>query len=175
MILRKVTEYDFERIFEIMDYSFPNTEMRNKKNQKNLFKNIKYHVVMDEEKKGFIAYWDFKQFIFLEHFAVSTEARGEGHGEKMLEVFVESLTLPSILEVEPPEDEITKRRISFYERMGFRLNDFSYIQPCLRVDEPSIPLKIMSYKKTIDESKFKEYKAKIYKEVYNLEEELSNL
>lgn len=168
MILTKTTEKDFETIYEIMDFSFPNTEMRSKDNQKKLFNNEKYNVVMDENKKGFIAYWNFDQFIFLEHFAVSFSARGEGHGEKMLKAFMQELKLPSFLEVEPPENEITKRRISFYERMGFKLNDFQYAQPSMRENEPSIELKIMSYKESIPESLFNKYKIKLYNEVYGV-------
>ncbi len=45
---------------------------------------------------------------------------------------------PVILEVELPTGELEARRIAFYERNGFVMNPFEYMQPAMeRTDMPS--------------------------------------
>ena len=71
------------------------------------------------------------------------------------------------LEVEPPENEISKRRIDFYKRNGLYLNTFPYLQPPISNGKNPVPLMIMSSKK-IDKEKFSFIKDKLYREVYNV-------
>ena len=39
---------------------------------------------------------------------------------------------PMVLEVELPEDALTRRRIGFYERHGLVFNSYPYLQPPMR-------------------------------------------
>jgi hypothetical protein len=50
-----------------------------------------------------------------------------------------------LLEVEPGEDEISRRRILFYERLGMKLCPFDYKQPPYRKNEKPFPMLIMSF------------------------------
>ncbi|MBR7146301.1 MAG: GNAT family N-acetyltransferase, partial [Oscillospiraceae bacterium] len=52
-------------------------------------------------------------------FAVREDCRGSGIGSELLDELIGTLPHPICLEVEPPETEIAKRRIAFYERNGF--------------------------------------------------------
>jgi hypothetical protein len=50
-----------------------------------------------------------------------------------------------ILEVEPPVDDISRKRISFYERHGFRRNKyFNYRQPSYAYGLPEVEMELMS-------------------------------
>ena len=53
----------------------------------------------------------------------------------------------AVLEIEPPEDELTCRRLRFYERLGFRANDFPYTHPSYRTGAAAHPhrLVVMSH------------------------------
>ena len=157
---------DFDIIFEIMDKAFPNTEMRTYQEQKKLFQIPQYSVFMNEEKTAFIAQWDFNGVVYIEHFAVKDSLRGNGTGNKMLRQFLDITNGMVFLEVEPPEREIARRRISFYERAGFVLNKYYYLQPPYRKNEEPIELKIMTMGKSIDQNQFDKYKKMLYSLVY---------
>ena len=52
--------------------------------------------------------------------------------------------------MEPPETELTRRRIGFYERNGFVLNDYDYVQPSLGEGKDPVPLRIMTWPRGMD-------------------------
>ena len=167
MKLVSVDVSDFDIVFQIMDKAFPNTEMRTYEGQKKLFEIPNYSVLMNEEKTAFIAKWDFNEAVYIEHFAVSDSLRGNGIGKEMLKEFLNTTDGRVFLEAEPPEGELARRRIGFYERIGFVLNQYYYLQPSYRNNEEPIELNIMTYGKGIDEKQFEELKKLLYSHVYN--------
>ncbi|MDD2961005.1 MAG: GNAT family N-acetyltransferase [Muribaculaceae bacterium] len=125
---------DFDKVIEILKYN-------------NLF-NI--FVATDDQNNfcGFISYWEWNDFIYIEHFAVEPELRGNKIGEKMINHFKEINNKPIILEVEPPTCEIAQRRINFYLRCNFILNsNVEYMQPPYSKGEDFFKLILMSYGK----------------------------
>lgn len=170
MELIKVDVSDFNTIFQIMDKAFPNSEMRTYDGQRKVFEKPEYNVLMNEEKTAFIAFWHFEDAIYIEHFAVGDGLRGNGIGADMLRKFLQMVKVKIFLEAEPPVDKTAKRRIGFYERMGFVLNPCYYLQPPYRQDEEPIQLKIMTYGEEIDRKQFDEYKKMLYSRVYNYKE-----
>ncbi len=101
-------------------------------------------ILCEGELAGLQIYWNFGEFCYLEHFAVFEHMRGRGIGFEVLQLLRTSLDKPLVLEVEPDEGGITKRRVEFYRRCGFEVVDKNYIQP--RYDAPgdAIPLWIMA-------------------------------
>ena len=81
-------------------------------------------------------------------------------------MWMQEADTPVILEVEPPETEIARRRIGFYQRLGLYLNDFPYTQPSMQKDQPPIPLKIMSWPEKVEENTFRSWQKRIYQAVY---------
>ena len=116
----------FDSVYEIMTQSFPMDEIRSYQGQKELLGRSDYFVktyVENEKLLGFCAYYVFDEFLFIEHLACTPLSRGLGIGSKLVqEVLLEARDRPLILEVEPPVDELTKRRVGFYERLGLTLN-----------------------------------------------------
>lgn len=161
---------EFNEMFSIMEKSFPLDEYRPYNEQKALFENEYYNVyaVKEEKVKGFIAVWDFPEFLYIEHFAVSPEFRNQGIGEKILKELKALFNKPLCLEVEPPENALTKRRIGFYERNGFFLNAYPYTQPPISKGKNPVPLMIMSTGKELSESEFHIIKNTLYKNVYKV-------
>lgn len=70
------------------------------------------------------------------------------------------------MEVEPPVDELTTRRVAFYMRNGLNFNSYPYIQPSITKGQKPIPLFIMTSKSQIDEQTFNKIKSILYKNVY---------
>ena len=63
-----------------------------------------------------------------------------------------------ILEIDPPEDEISRRRRGFYERNGFVYNEYDYIHPSyLRPPQPH-RLMVMSYPEAISPAEFEAFR-----------------
>ncbi|MBR3576250.1 MAG: GNAT family N-acetyltransferase [Clostridia bacterium] len=164
--LVKIDIADFDKMFEIMEKSFPTDERRPKEEQKELFENPLYTVYCAGEMKAFIAVWEFESFVYVEHFAVSPEYRNEGLGSKMLSALMGMYDKKIVLEVEPPETDVAKGRIGFYERNGFYLNEYPYIQPPISKGKQEVPLMIMTSAMPVSEQEFEEIKNTLYKEVY---------
>lgn len=143
-------ENKFKILFEIMEKSFPAEEHGSKRLHCAELLKKEFRCMCYEPQGvpvGFMNYYEFREenLIFLEHFAVNPDIRGNGLGSRLMEHFKEICSpLPIVLEVEPPENEIERRRIEFYKRMGFVLNEGEYFQPPFTEGCPDVPLKLMS-------------------------------
>ena len=165
-------ETEFDNVYRLMKISFPEDERRPYKDQKALLgrKEYKIHVLKnnaDNDICAFAAIWDFDRFVYVEHFAVSPSCRNGGIGSRMIKKLVEKSDKPVCLEVELPTNEITARRIAFYERNGFFLNDYPYVQPPFSKDRRAVPLMIMTTGRKISSEEFENVKNTLYKNVYN--------
>lgn len=94
---------------------------------------------------GFITIWDFELFRYVEHFAILPEMRCRHYGARALEAIRRSDRRPIVLEVELPVDDLTRRRVAFYNRAGFSLLPNDYTQPPYRPGGASLPMKIMAW------------------------------
>ena len=167
----QIPDEKFVQLFSIIDHSFPREEhgsfaMHRAEMRRPEFRCLSYEP--DGLPAGFMNYYLFagENIAFLEHFAVSQELRGNGAGSRIMQYFKE-ITAPKniVLEVEPPEGEIQRRRIAFYQRMGFLLNDGEYFQPDFYGKTDGIPLKLMSTK-PLDKQDFQRVTKLIHKRVY---------
>lgn len=172
--INKSNNIEFEKVYDIMSESFPLEEFRTKEGQKKLLEKNDYNiaVVKNEKNKiiGLIAYFDFQTYIHIDHFAVAKSERGKGIGRKFFREFKKFIGKNITLEVEPPQNNISKRRIAFYNTMGLKLFSFKYFQPPLRKEFGNTPLMIMSDINDFTEDKFKIIKKQIYSKVYKFYE-----
>ena len=114
---------------------------------------------------GFMSFWQFDDFVYLEHFAISESRRNEGWGGKALKQFTGRQAHPVVLEAEPPGDEWSRRRIAFYERQGFAAYPDPYLQPTYSAGEPWLPLCLMKYGRQNPGLLFGQAKQTIYRYV----------
>lgn len=161
----------FDEVYEIMEKAFPEIEIREKEVQFGLFEIEEFHTyaIGDESKgeiNGFVNIWEFENCLYIDHFAVKDEFRGDGLGGKVLEHILGSTNKFVILEVELPDGDLEKRRIAFYERYGFKFNDYYYMQPPMKKGNELFPLRIMTYPDRVDEIEFNKYKEMLHKDVY---------
>jgi len=169
-----MNEREFDKIFALMEVSFPESERRTYEGQKELL-NVPYYRLITETDNNnqivaFLAAWEFPLFRFVEHIAVDPVTRGSGIGGKMMTSYMEESKNPILLEVEYPDSELAQRRIGFYERLGFHLNPFEYVQPPLQKGQDDLPLKIMSYPQLLTNEEFVLYKENLYRNVYKIKE-----
>ncbi len=173
-MLAKLTRKDFDKMFALMEKSFPVDELRTYEDEKALLDIPEYDVYYLPEADGgvlgFITAWKFKAFSYLDHFAVNPDRRNGGIGAGILNETVKTLGGLVCLEVELPETEIAKRRIAFYTRNGFYLNDFPYVQPPISKGRQPVPLQLMTTGGRISDGDFGAIKSELYRNVYKVPE-----
>lgn len=166
------TDIVLDKIEQTYVNAFPQGERRDFSVAKRLIKESPFFnvhaVFLNKDYAGFITFWQFEQFIFAEHFAIEPTLRNKGIGAFSMASLQRMVDLPILLEVERPEDELTSRRVAFYERIGFRLDDHDYQQPPYREGEPFIPMRLMVYGGLDVERCFSGIKDTLYTTVYKL-------
>jgi len=158
--------------------AFPDNERRTLEGLRNQFLNQKecsVDLIKGGDKLlGLCVYWNFDNFSYLEHMAVFPEIRGMKAGEKTLEILKTRLPQPVILEVEPPDEEISRRRVNFYLRNGFYLHELQYIQPSYHGIAPGPELKLMSTQADISNQALSNFAQVIRVKVYGKRNDTSD-
>lgn len=158
---------------QIYETSFPEDERRNFDLLKALDgkSDFDFFIITDKQANaiGIISLWSFKEFIYIEHFAIQQNERGKGIGSSVLSSLANKYSKPILLEVELPENDLAKRRIAFYQRHGFAVQPYDYTQPAYDKTKQSLPMIVM-IKADFEITKrfFDSSIATIYKEVYGL-------
>ena len=157
--LRVAKTEEFDKIFSILENSFPPDEYRTYEGQKFLWNHPKYTVYV-------ITVWKFEDFAFIEHFAVNPFYRNQGLGSLILHEILNLLQCQICLEVELPKTDFAKRLIGFYERNGFFINHYPYAQPPYTREKQPVPLLMMTSGNCVSKDRFDSIKETIFKEVY---------
>ena len=149
----KNTEHPlFKKVWSLYRKSFPPEERRQLRTQRKIMGNPLYHfeiIADNDEFIGFILWWDFTNVRYIEHLAILPQLRNKGYGQRILKRFTSKQKLPILLEVEHPDTEINKRRINFYQRIGFFINEYGYKQPPYKKCGGYVPLILMTYPNVI--------------------------
>ena len=168
MELKLATKKDFFSIYSEMEKNFVREEIRDYGAALAVMENERYsiyQIINNGTRVGFISVWELPDFAFVEHFVIYDSYRNNGLGEKTLLLLKDKFD-KILLEVEPPEDEIKTRRISFYKRCGFHENPNEYYQPPYRKGDTGTMLILLSYPKGL--SDFEGAKKQIYTHVYKI-------
>lgn len=171
MLIEVLRKTDFDIVYNIMEKSFPEDERRTYDEQKELLSNSAYKIYVLRESitnqiQAFAAIYEFDKIVFIEHLAVNPDCRNGGIGSKFLKTLLSMTNKMICLEVELPLNEIAARRIGFYERNNFFLNEFRYIQPSLSKGRKEVPLYIMTSGRRVTKEEFESIKNDLYEKVY---------
>lgn len=139
-------------LWDIYRHSFPEVEQRTLADHKAALKERDFHcrALMENGKvQGLLLFWDFEQvgsgLRYIEHFAFAPEARNDGHGSRVLSAFAkERPDLLLMLEIDPLETGIARRRLQFYERLGYVMNEPPYWHPPYQREHTDYPLLLCS-------------------------------
>ena len=101
-------------------------------------------IICNFDFAGILNTWYLGKVTYVEHLAIKKELRGLGLASEAL-TKLKLRGKPIILEVEPATDETTKKRISFYEKNGFKMEPIIYEQPAYSSELPTVPMRIMTY------------------------------
>lgn len=145
----------FKKLYSV---SFPVFEQRTEMQQEKAFTYDNYHLIGYEENDtfvGFISYWVFDEYVYIEHFAISQELRGGGYGSAVLNDFIASTCKVVLLEIDPVTDEISEARLRFYKRCGFHENPYPHVHPPYRDGYKAHSLVVLTTKREITEDEYR--------------------
>lgn len=160
----------FDSAFELVKASFPPSEYRYRDTLLGMLDWPTYAMYIEHQASratGLICSHEFGGMRFVETFCISPGLRGAGRGGRMLDEYVSLRPGPVVLEVEPPEDELTRRRVGFYRRHGFELDERDYVMPPLEPELPPLKLLLMSTQPL--GADFEAVRDAIYRTVYRVE------
>ena len=137
----------FQKVMDLYELSFPAVEKRDRKGNEKLLSDERFWLLAlldDGAFVGMAGIWDAEGMLYVEHLCTSPELRGKGYGAAALELFKAS-GRTVVLEIEPPEDELTKRRQNFYLRSGFGFHPHIHRHPPYRAGDERHLLNVMSF------------------------------
>ena len=140
-------KHHFSAAFSLYESAFPEEERRDRAEHERVMQLDSYHfdlLLEGDELLGVMFYWEIGELIFLEHFTTMPQLRGKGVGSAALNL-LKKKGKRILLEIEPPQDELTCRRYGFYQRNGFTMNPFHHIQAKYHLGDEDLELKILSY------------------------------
>lgn len=130
--IKSIGDKWYEEFSRIYSTSFPIYEQRNREQQIDAFNNKHYNLlclIEDNVLLSFIAFWNFEVYTYIEHFAVNEKFRGRNLGTQTLSKFEELIGKTIILEIDPVIDDISAKRLLFYQNIGFKLCKQAHIHP----------------------------------------------
>lgn len=148
---------DFKRLYS---QSFPIFEQRTETQQEYAFNNENYHLIgycSEGSFIEFISFWEFKDYLYIEHFAINNEIRGKGYGSTILNKFIKSTPKTILLEIDPIIDDISNARLRFYKRCGFWENPYSHTHPSYRDEYQPHHLIVLTTGKQLSEDEYQTF------------------
>ena len=164
MKLVVIKKEEFNSIYEAMTTSFASDEIRTFEDAYKLLSLKEYkvfHLISKNEKVGFITIWNLSSCTFVEHFVIYEEYRNKGFGGMAIDLINKEFD-NVVLEAELGTTDLSKRRLGFYRRHGFKINDIDYVQPAYHKDKQPVDMHLLSYP-----SKLKNID-KLIEEIYEL-------
>lgn len=152
--------------------SFPEEERRDFSLVRDLIREEPRFILLvflkDDRYVGFIIGWRLGDYTYGEHFAIDPAARNGGIGAKAMKQFLDFCATPLVLEVEMPVDEMSRRRIGFYERLDFRLDDHVYHQPPYREGGEWLEMRLMTHGDLDLDLSFEQVRDCVHRHVYGV-------
>ena len=146
---------DYPKFLSLYNSSFPEDQKRLYEDEKHLDNFIKmkggkfnaFSAVDGDLYLGFLSYWTFEGYTYIEHFAVDPAHRGKNIGRLMLNHLFKEVSPDVLLETEPGDTPEAQKRIEFYEKNGFKVRtEFNYTQPSYGgKGQVAVPMLLMTH------------------------------
>jgi ribosomal protein S18 acetylase RimI-like enzyme len=158
----KIDKLDTSRrnkVWNLYENSFPAAERRKEEDQLRALSDERFFPLSawkGSELVGLLFYWEWDSYRYLEHLAVNPELRGQGYGSQLIRNLRDS-EHTIILEIDPLVNELSVRRLQFYERAGFTLTPYRFVHLSYRLNVEPIELLILSYPKMITREQHEDF------------------
>jgi hypothetical protein len=158
-------------VWKLMIDTFDYERRRCKKEFEEICQRTSYQLIelrSNNQLQGIVGYWDFSNWIAIEHLAVQP---GEDEKQIVPTLLKQLLTFAGkgvivIAEVDMLQNDPQNMIKSLYKQSGFIENPYVYIQPSYHKGCASFPQRILSYPVAISYEQFKELRSLLYRFVY---------
>ena len=158
-IVKHNNNEQWKKVWELYENSFPVAERRKLEDHLRASENNFFHPVSIWENKQFIGivfYWEWSNYRYIEYLAVNPKLHGHGYGSKIIKRIRDS-EHTIILEIDPLINELSVRRLQFYERAGFTLTPYRFMHLPYRLDGAPQELLILSFPKMITKEQHNDF------------------
>lgn len=114
---------------------------------------------------GMLTTWRLSKVLFVEHFLTLEGYRNKGYGRQALERLRAEAGCPLVLECELPTDDLSTRRLGFYQRLGFVHQERPYYQPPYLAGAEPVPMYLMATE-CFDSETIEALVSELYAQVY---------
>lgn len=155
IVFEKMKVEDYPSFLSLYNSTFPVDQRRIYEDEKHLenyikMKGGKFNAFSAKDGDlylGFLSYWTFEGYTYIEHFAIDPAFRGKNLGRMMLNHLFKEVSPNVLLETEPADSAEAKGRIEFYEKNGFKIREeFNYTQPSYGgKGQQAVPMLLMTH------------------------------
>lgn len=155
VVFEKLKTENYPDFLKLYNESFTDNQRRFYEDEKHLNNFIKmkggkfnaFAAVDGDLFLGFLSYWTFEGYTYIEHFAIAPEQRGKNLGRMLLNHLFKEVSPSVLLETEPGDTPEAQKRIEFYEKNGFRIREeINYTQPSYGgKGQVAVPMLLMTH------------------------------
>ncbi|HBO22716.1 MAG TPA: GNAT family N-acetyltransferase [Providencia sp.] len=166
LIVKRITRDDFGKINDVnklYDSAFPRYEQRSYQGRVSILGHDDYHLYYFTDNEifvGFIGSWKINDYFYVEHLAISPTLRGQGYGQVVLKQFCTEVN-NVILEIDPVIDEVSQKRLSFYQHCGFKQNSYQHTHPSYYPENEPHKLEVLTFPTEIDRESYHLFSEKL--------------
>ncbi len=149
----------WDSIWNLYEESFPLAERRKKEDHLRAVADGRFVPLSawdGEELVGIMFFWEWDSYRYLEYLAVNPRLRGQSFGSQMLRHLRDSAHT-IILEIDPLVNELSVRRLQFYERAGYTLTPYRFMHLPYRLEAEPQELLILSYPSMITKDEHNDF------------------
>ena len=162
-----INDIRIEKSLSEFHQSFPIHELRMPESQAFIMQDKEYLYLLASENNievGSALIWETDEYIYLDHFFIYSDYRGQGYGSKVLNKLCQA-NKPVILEIDPPIDKVSINRKHFYEKNGFVTNPYKHIHPPYKKEFNPYELVIMTSHEQISEDLYNSFNSYLLEHV----------
>lgn len=149
----------WQQVWDLYEVSFPTAEKRKEEDHKRAMQHPQFHPMSiweGDKLIGILFYWEWDNYRYLEYFAILPELRGKGYGTRILR-YLRNNNHTIVLEIDPLRNELSVRRLQFYERLGFALTPYRFNHLPYRLETETEELLILTYPKMINQVEYNNF------------------
>ncbi len=124
---------EFVRLWMLYNTAFVQDERRTLLEHRRIHDDPRFHfsaIRVGARTAGLLAFWELRDMVFVEHFAIEPEFRSQGIGSRVVGLLQDEADRMIVLDVEPEaSSDDALRRANFYRRQGFRYCRESVVLP----------------------------------------------
>ena len=149
----------WNKVWDLYEKSFPVAEIRKKDDHLRACSDERFFPLSAWEGQqliGLMFFWEWDSYRYLEHLAVNPDLRGNGYGSQLVR-YLRNSDHTIILEIDPLVNELSVRRLQFYERASYTLTPYRFVHLPYRIDGQEQELLILSYPEMISKAQHNDF------------------